>query len=157
MPEYALCIRSANHHTGNHHFTEKQEVNVSLLNRFSVKKKVSAGFVLMQIILLAVSASALLSLLNTKDDVVMIADDIQPAVLKATELQYHLERANSSLGFYLLSQEENHKKSYTESLSNVDAALADLQAMELVQTNEEVQKEVTAIAVAQAFPGHSPG
>jgi methyl-accepting chemotaxis protein len=119
---------------------------VSLLNRFSIKKKVTAGFVLMQVILLAVSASALLSLLNTKDDVVMIADDIQPAVLKATELQYHLERANSSLGFYLLSQEESHKKSYIDSLNSVDAALAELQAMDLVQANEEVQKEVAAIA-----------
>ena len=117
-----------------------------LLNRLSVKKKVSAGFVLMQVILLAVAASALLSLLNTKNDVVMIADDIQPAVLKATELQYHLERANSSLGFYLLSQEENHKKSYTDSLNSVDAALADLQAMELVQSSDAVKKEVVAIA-----------
>lgn len=117
-----------------------------LLNRYSIKKKVSAGFILMQVVLLAIAAIALASLIKTRDEVAVIANEIQPAVLTATELQHHLETANGALGFYLLSKEDSHKNRYLDSLAKVDQTLARLQGMPLVQSRGDIQEDMAAIA-----------
>jgi len=112
----------------------------------NVKQKVFTGFGLMQIVVVAVAMSALISLSSTETDVVVISDDIQPAVLAASELQYQIERANSSLGFYLLSQEQSHKDSYLESLAKVDMALGKLQNLPMVQEQALLKDHVQQIA-----------
>ena len=119
---------------------------MKLLSILNVKQKVFTGFGLMQILIVAVAISALISLSSTESDVVVISDDIQPAVLAATELQYHIERANSSLGFYLLSREQSHKDAYLESLSRVDIVLGKLQNMELVKDQPLLKERVGEIA-----------
>ena len=116
---------------------------ISVLN---VKQKVFSGFGLMAILIVAVAVSALISLSSTEKDVVMISDDIQPAVLAATELQYHIERANSSLGFYLLSKEQSHKDSYLESLARVDVVLGKLQNLDMVKDQPLLADRVNEIA-----------
>jgi len=119
---------------------------VNFLSALNVKQKVFSGFGLMQILIVAVAVSALISLSSTETDVVMISDDIQPAVLSATELQYHIERANSSLGFYLLSKEQSHKDSYLESLAKVDVVLGKLQNLQMVQDQPLLKDRVNEIA-----------
>jgi len=119
---------------------------VNFLSALNVKQKVFSGFGLMQIVVVAVAFSALISLSSTETDVQVISDDIQPAVLAASELQYHIERANSSLGFYLLSQEQSHKDSYIQSLAKVDAVLAKLQNLPLVQSQEMLKEHVHQIS-----------
>jgi methyl-accepting chemotaxis protein len=117
-----------------------------VLANVSIKYKVIAGFGLMQIIILVIAASALLSLSNTQTDVVSIAEEVQPAVLSAGELEFSLEKANSSLGFYLLSQEDSHKQQYQASLQRVDAILSELRDLNLVKDNAEVSAQVESIA-----------
>ncbi|MGD8640789.1 MAG: methyl-accepting chemotaxis protein, partial [Gammaproteobacteria bacterium] len=119
---------------------------MKFLSILNVKQKVFTGFGLMQILIVAVAVSALISLSSTESDVVVISDDIQPAVLAATELQYNIERANSSLGFYLLSKEQSHRESYLESLAKVDAVLARLQNLELVSAQPVLNEHVKEIA-----------
>ena len=119
---------------------------MKLLSILNVKQKVFTGFGLMQILIVAVAISALISLSSTESDVVVISDDIQPAVLAATELQYHIERANSSLGFYLLSHEQSHKDSYLESLAKVDVVLGKLQSLPMVQDQPLLKDHVNEIA-----------
>lgn len=121
-------------------------VDVNLLANVSIKYKVIAGFGLMQLIILVIAASALFSLSNTEDDVVSIAEEVQPAVLSASELEFRLEKANSSLGFYLLSQEESHKQQYQASLQRVDAILAELRDMSLVKSDANISAQVESIA-----------
>jgi methyl-accepting chemotaxis protein len=121
-------------------------VDVKLLANVSIKYKVIAGFGLMQLIILVIAASALLSLSNTQTDVVSIAEEVQPAVLSAGELEFSLEKANSSLGFYLLSQEDSHKQQYQASLQRVDAILSELRDLNLVKDNAEVSAQVESIA-----------
>ncbi|WP_455207684.1 methyl-accepting chemotaxis protein [Kaarinaea lacus] len=119
---------------------------MNFLSALNVKQKVFSGFGLMQILIVAVAVSALISLSSTETDVVVISDDIQPAVLAASELQYHIERANSSLGFYLLSQEQSHKDSYLESLAKVDMVLGKLQNLPMVQNQPLLKDHVNEIA-----------
>jgi len=111
-----------------------------------VQHKVFAGFGLMALLIVAVAISALFSLSSTEKGVVVISDDIQPAVLTATELQYHIERANSSLGFYLLSKEQSHKDHYLESLAKVDVALGKLQNLGMVKNQPLLSDQVSEIA-----------
>ena len=119
---------------------------MNFLSLLNVKQKVFSGFGLMQILIVAVAVSALISLSATETDVVTISDEIQPAVLTASELQYHIERANSSLGFYLLSKEQSHKDSYLESLAKVDVVLGKLQNMPMVQDHPMLKDHVGEIA-----------
>jgi len=119
---------------------------VDFLSALNVKQKVFSGFGLMQILIVAVAISALISLSATETDVVVISEDIQPAVLSATELQYHIERANSSLGFYLLSKEQSHKDSYLESLAKLDVVLGKLQNLQMVQDQPLLKDHVNEIA-----------
>lgn len=119
---------------------------MNILSSLNVQHKVFAGFGLMALLIVAVAISALLSLSATEKDVVVISDDIQPAVLTATELQYHIERANSSLGFYLLSKEQSHKDHYLESLAKVDVALGKLQNQNMVNNHPLLADQVSEIA-----------
>jgi len=119
---------------------------VNFLAALNVKQKVFAGFGIMLTVVFAVAVSALISLSSTETDVVVISDDIQPAVLAASELQYHIERANSSLGFYLLSQEQTHKDIYLESLAKVDVVLGKLQNLRMVRDQRLLREHVSEIA-----------
>ena len=119
---------------------------MNFLSVLNVKQKVFSGFGLMQVVIVAVAVSALISLSSTETEVVVISDDIQPAVLAASELQYNIERANSSLGFYLLSQEQSHKDSYLESLAKVDVILGKLQNLPMVQEQALLKDHVNEIA-----------
>ena len=118
-----------------------------LLAGFSIKQKVFAGFGVLLAIMFTVAFSTLVSLFSTKSEVVYIANDIQPALLSATELQHHIERANSSLGYYLLSQEQNHKDSYLNSLQQVEYVLTQLENLPLVKDHPLLQNYVHDIAM----------
>jgi methyl-accepting chemotaxis protein len=117
-----------------------------LFSRFSIKQKISAGFALMQIIIVAISVVAFLNLGNTHSDVENITNGIQPAVIAAGELEYSLERTNSALGFYLLSKEESHKNSYLKGLEHVDEALEALSKTPLVRSDAQLKAQMDAIA-----------
>lgn len=119
---------------------------MNFIKNISIKYKIIAGFGLMQLIIVVISASAWISLSGMQSDVVSIAKDIQPAVLSASELEFRLEKANSSLGFYLLSKEDSHKQAYLESLQRVDEILADMRSMALVKGNPDINAQVEAIA-----------
>ena len=116
------------------------------LKNLSIKIKVISGFGLMQVIMAVISVSALVSLTAMQGDVVTIANDIQPAVLSAGELEFRLEKANSSLGFYLLSKEDSHKEAYQSNLKHVDDILAQLRGMSLVQSRPDIAEQVESIA-----------
>lgn len=120
---------------------------MSLLAQFSIKLRISAGFIGMQLILAAVAIAALVSLSSTQSQVAEVAQSIQPAVLTANELEYTLEKANSSLGFYLLSLEENHKTQYLQSLQQIDETLQKLRAMPLIQQDVDLTRQLESISL----------
>lgn len=116
------------------------------IRNLSVKAKIRVGFGLMQVIIAVIAGSALLSLSSMQDDVTVIANEIQPAVLAGGDLQSTLERANSSMGLFLLSKEESFKQEYAESLQHADEILLSLQGMPLVQRDDGLAAQVESIA-----------
>jgi len=121
---------------------------VNLFSILNIKQKVYSGFGLMAVMIMAGAIIALYSLKATESSVNVIADDVQPAVLAASELQYHLEQANSSLGFYLLSIDDSHKTNYLNSLANLDMALGKLQELSLVKDDPIMADHVKEISAA---------
>ncbi len=119
---------------------------VKFLANISIKIKILAGFGLMQLIILVISASAWLSLTQVNEEVIHIVKDIQPAAHIASELEFRLEKANSALGFYLLSKEDSHKRNYLASLERVDELLAELRAMPPVSSNADMTARVASVA-----------
>jgi len=119
---------------------------VKLLANISIKTKILSGFGLMQLIILVISASAWLSLSRANEEVAHIVNDIQPAVRIVNELELRLEKANSALGFYLLSKEDSHKQNYLASLERVDKLLSELRAVPLVSENAEMTAQVASIS-----------
>jgi methyl-accepting chemotaxis protein len=128
---------------------------MQFIRDLSIKIKIGAGFGLMQLIIAVISVSALMNLSAVQQDVVSIAEEIQPAVLRVDELAFRLEKANSSLGFYLLSKEDSHKQHYLESLRRADEILNELRALILVQQDVEIAAAVSSIAMGvDEFKGY---
>ena len=119
---------------------------MKFLNDLSVKAKTIAGYGLMQILILVIAASALFSLSHTQGVVTEVADDIQPALLKASALEHALDRSTSALGFYLLSHEESHKQAYADTLQQAGQLLEELHNQPLVQADAKIGAQVDAIA-----------
>lgn len=119
---------------------------MKFLNDMSIKLKISAGFGLMQAIIAMISVSALVSLVSVQEEVAVITTEIQPTVLLGNEFAINLEKANSALGFYLLSKEDSHKQAYLESLNKVDRILTDFRAMPMVQADAAIAAQIEDIA-----------
>ncbi|MCF6209720.1 MAG: methyl-accepting chemotaxis protein [Gammaproteobacteria bacterium] len=116
------------------------------LNNLSIRAKIIAGLGLMQLIIAIIAGSALVSLTNTQKSVATIAGDIEPAVLKAGELEHRLDKANSALGFYLLSHEASQRQAYETNLQRVDSLLGEIQALPLVSASTDISSSVKDIA-----------
>ena len=119
---------------------------MKLLNDLSIRVKISAGLGLMLLIIATIAGSALISLADTQTSVATIADEIQPAVLKAGELEHSLDKANGALGFYLLSHEASHRQVYETNLQRVNVLLGELKGMSLVAASGELSAQVSDIA-----------
>ncbi len=117
-----------------------------LLARLKIRHKLWLGFGLMIAVLAVVALTALQSLSSSRQRVQAVVQVSQPMVLASMELADDLDRASSSLGFYLLSHEQRHKQAYLDNLKNVDRKLSELKEQPLVKSDPEVGRAVAAIA-----------
>ena len=85
-----------------------------------IKHKIWLGFSAVLIIMLVISLLAFSSLNKVNNSVTTVVEENQPMVIASLELSEKLNKANGFLGFYLLSKEDAHKKSYIEALKQVD-------------------------------------
>ena len=122
------------------------ELTVKPLSNLSIRAKIIAGLGLMQLIIAIIAGSALVSLSNTQKSVATIADDIQPSVLKADELEHRLDKANSAVGFYLLSHDVSHRQVYETNLQRIDLLLDELKVLPLVSARADTSSHVEDIA-----------
>lgn len=84
-----------------------------------IKHKIWLGFSTVLLILLVISLLAFSSLNKVNQSVTTVVEENQPMVIASLELSEKLHKANGFLGFYLLSKEEAHKKSYIDALNQV--------------------------------------
>jgi len=91
-----------------------------------------------------IAVVVLTSLHETRSRVEHVADSIQPALHSASLLEYQLEKANSSLGLYLLGQESLHWQGYIDALQAVDSEIDQLKQMPLLQ-DQAFHEKIEAI------------
>ncbi len=128
---------------------------MNILLRLSIKQRILAGFGVLLFILTGITVGVLFNQKLTENNVILLTQDIQPAVLAASELEYYLERSNSQLGFYLLTKEATYKQAYFDALTQLDAVIVKIKAMPYVQENvlayEHLSKIIEGIQRYQTF------
>jgi methyl-accepting chemotaxis protein len=111
---------------------------LSVLSSAPIKQKVIGGFAFVLIILLAVGGLALKGFSDTSGKVDEVVEQKQPVILAAERLDSVLNASVASLGFYMLSRDEQSKQDYDQSLINLKKALDKLKQLPLVQTDQEM-------------------
>lgn len=112
---------------------------LSLLSRASIKQKVIGGFAFVLIILLAVGGLALKGFSDTSGKVDEVVEQKQPVILAAERLDSVLNASVASLGFYMLSRDEQSQQEYDQSLTQLKQAFDNLRQLPLVQSDQEMK------------------
>ncbi|MBI3560192.1 MAG: GAF domain-containing protein [Gammaproteobacteria bacterium] len=119
--------------------------------KLSIRYKIWLSFLFLVALLLAVGYIANDSLKANKEKLSTLVNDVTPAVVLSLNIVDELDHASSSLGFYLLSKEELHKKDYLKYMGRITESMATLRQMNVVkrdatttalvaQVNAEVEK-----------------
>lgn len=109
-----------------------------LLNQLSIRIKLWLGFGLLLSILLIIALTVLSNLGRVNSSIDEVVNHIQPAVLDAQSLETALSQANTSLGYYLLSKETQHREAYEQKLLQAEQLLLRLQGNSLSEDSAEV-------------------
>jgi len=121
-----------------------------LFANFSIRTKIWLGFGMMLVILAVASIQTLFGLNETEQRMTTVAEQIQPAMLDAMELETALDSASKYLGFYLLSKETQHQQAFHQSQDRIEAVVARLGDRKLIRQNRgyrELQQQIAAQAL----------
>lgn len=126
--------------------TPSKELIFNLFSHLKISQKLWLGTGLMIVLLATVSLVALQSLSTAENSISTVVEVRQPALLASMELAETISQANASLGFYLLSVDENHKQEFTTAEKKIDRLLSTLNSMPVVQNDPATQKLMSEIA-----------
>ncbi|SFD90860.1 methyl-accepting chemotaxis protein [Thiohalospira halophila DSM 15071] len=119
-----------------------------LLSRMRVRHKLWGGFGIVLLILFAVGSVSLVNFWRTESQVTQVVDRAQPVVIASLGLKDHLDKANSALGFYLLSGEQRFRDDFDKAVETVQRDLAELKGMDAVNGDEELSQRIATIESA---------
>ena len=124
---------------------------IAVFAHFKISHKLWVGFGSLVLLLLIVSLTAFQSLSKASNGLTDMVEVNLPTVLESMELAEALQRANSALGFFLLSKSEIAKKEYLETLKQIDELASVLMAMPSIKNDPEsfahVKEIVTELKV----------
>lgn len=112
-------------------------LNVLLLKGKTIRFKVFTGAVVVQVMLLALSANMLMRLSAVNDNVDVVVYDIQPALMKTRELAENMEASSSAMGFYLLTGEAKEQVNFEQSLKKIEQSSSALKDLSGISNNTE--------------------
>lgn len=112
--------------------------------KVSHKVWLSTGTLL--VVLGIVSLSAITSLQLAQSRFSAVVEESQPLALASLELSENLNKANASLGFYLLGKNEEDKKQFDAALLHIDELLGQLQNMDSVTDDDKTNALVQQIS-----------
>lgn len=118
----------------------------NFFNNFSLAQKIEGGFVTVSLLLLVVAGVAIYSFQSNRLVVSEVVEEFQPAVLASNQLQKDINATAASMGFYLLSKDEVHKKDYTEGLAKLNQEIQNLNTFSVIQNDASSQKLLQEIA-----------
>lgn len=84
-----------------------------------IRHKIWLGFAVVLVIMVIISILAFSSLNKVNQSVSTVVEENQPMVITSLELSDRLHMASGSLGFFLLSKEDEHKNAYIKALEQV--------------------------------------
>lgn len=124
----------------------QQKCHLGWLTRnTTIKQRIWSGFGLLLVVLAIVTFSTLSQFKKLSHGINKVTDKIQPAVLSSQNLAFQLESANNSLGFYMLTKEDQYKTSYIASMEKARLALDALQAYPYVSSNRNYTSKIQVI------------
>jgi len=82
---------------------------------------------------------------ETQRKVSHLSNEIQPAYVAAMNLNNQIKQASTSMGFYLLTKEELHKKNYENYLSAIDRATIDFKNTSYARKNDFTKNNIAQI------------
>lgn len=100
---------------------------------FTIRKKILLSFGILVLLLIVVGFISHDSLQANKNKLSILVNDIQPAMEQSYKIVDQLDRASASLGFYLLSKEEIHKKDYLANMVKLSESVKNLGQMPVVK------------------------
>ena len=112
---------------------------------FSIRQKLWFGSAILLSVLLLTVAITRYNTSATQHKVAYLSSDIQPAYVAAMHLASQIKQASTSLGFYLLTKEDNHKTSYINYLGSIEASLQSFKATNHAQTDEMTKYSISEI------------
>ncbi len=117
----------------------------NVLSKFSIRQKIWISFGSLIGLLVTVGVIAHSSLNANAKKLSELVNEVQPAATLSLRLVDQLDRASASLGFYLLSKEDLHKKDYLNYLEKIEISAVDLKKMKVVERNPETLKLVAEV------------
>ncbi|RDH81734.1 MAG: hypothetical protein DIZ77_13210 [endosymbiont of Seepiophila jonesi] len=117
------------------------------LSNMRISHKILIGFAVVLVVLVASSGLTLFSLQKVRHAVFDVVEERQPTALLSAELATQLHDAYGVLGFYLLSKEQTHLKSFEQKMSAVTATLQNLGALPSISGDPDARMLVESIAV----------
>ena len=102
-----------------------------------VSHKVWLSTATLLLVLAVVALSAITSLQIAQSRFSSVVEESQPLALASLELSKELNRANASLGFYLLSKADEDRQQFEQAMQQIDALLSQLNNMEILARDEQ--------------------
>ena len=116
-----------------------------LLSSFSIRQKLWFGSLFILLLLVLTVSITRLNTAETEKKVTHLSKDIQPAFIAAMQLMNQIKHTSTSMGFYLLTHEELHKKQYEYFLFNIGNALTELKQTSYAQNDSLTQQAIKNI------------
>ena len=117
-----------------HKFNEQIQAKLEYL---TIKQKLHFSFAALLAFIVVIIIINIISILIIRSNVNDIVTEQEPTIFAALELKAEITNASSSLGFYLLSQEEIHKASHIQSTKRIAALINFLKRQESILDHEE--------------------
>lgn len=115
----------------------------TILSKLSIRQKIWTSFGVLIALLVTVGIISHISLNANAKKLSELVNDIQPAANLSLKLVDQLDRAAASLGFYLLSKEQQHKKDYLDYLKRIETSTEKLISMNIVKNDPDTLKLTT--------------
>ena len=117
----------------------------ALFLRLRVSQKIWIGFGLLMGLMLVISLLSLQALGSARHELERVVEVSQPAMLQSLAVSEALDRANTALGFYLLSKEERDRNDYQAMIQALEERLKGLEAMPIIQQDEFSRERVARV------------
>ena len=118
---------------------------INLLKFATIQQKLWGGFAIILLILAMVVVRTLFSVADSREKIDTMVEDIQPTLILSLELLNKLNETSTSLGFYLLTKEPQHKQAYQQHLQDLSDKLDELKNTPVAQNNPDTQALVQSV------------